>query len=253
MTLSLSALILKLLLHSVAFSQCPPPAPNEEVLRASDFQWSYSLPALITRFQEILASPRRLPQRAFWDESQSAWILPYDLSRGGPVRLPESFIRSVRRHLEEAWRLDYIDGVFFPDMGHSHFLIPQDKWDRDYAPIPVREMARLYEKMLADPELKILYHTAEQLEVRTPDGELDRDRRLQWRFYSRNLVGDNRGEGRLELLQNPRSRANTVSDVPGYRWWGAGFNVSAQRQGCFTARDARGETFRFDLSLSDLE
>ena len=77
------------------------------------------------------------------------------------------------------------------------------------------------------------------------------DRRVQWRLFSRNLVGDNRGEGRLELRQEPGHRFNTLSGLPGHFWYGAGFNISANKDGCFAA-DVRGKTLRFDLSLYDL-
>lgn len=232
-------------------SRCPAEAAGETPLRASDFHWNYELPELIQRFAEIKVWPRRLSRRAFWDEKTRRILLPYDAARSGPVAVPANFILSVQKHVEEAFRLKYVDGLFFPDMGHSHFLVPTRHWST-VRNMPVPQMARSYEFMMGLPDLKILYHTAEQLRFHSDDGVPSTDRRVQWRFFSRNLVGDNRGEGRLELHQNPEHRSNTVQGVAGYEWWGAGFNISANDQGCFAAM-VDGVPLRFDLSLYDLE
>jgi hypothetical protein len=207
---------------------------------------------MLQRFVEVYNLPQRLGRHAYVDAQTGQIKLPYDAGRGGDVAVPASFIASVRAHIENALRLEYVDAVFFPDMGHSHFLIPQAKWDSTYSRFESGRMSRQYEQMMADPDLKILYHTAEQLQFLDKQNRLAGDRRLQERFYSRNLVGDNRGEGRLELLQNREHVANTVSEVAGYYWWGAGFNVSANKEGCFVYND-RGVERYFDLSLYDLE
>lgn len=207
---------------------------------------------MLTRFAEIYESPARLGRHAYVDSLSGKIKLPYDPGRGGDVVLPESFVASVRAHIESALRLEYIDAVFFPDMGHSHFLVPQKIYDEKYSKYPGAEFSRLYEDFMADPDLKIFYHTAEQLSMLDANKKLRPERRIQERFYSRNLVGDNRGEGRLELVQNRTHSMNSVSEVPGYYWWGAGFNVSAHKDGCFIYND-RGVERYFDLSLYDLE
>lgn len=207
---------------------------------------------MLTRFVEIYEAPARLGRHAYIDTLSGKIKLPYDAGRGGDVVLPESFVASVRAHIESALRLEYIDAVFFPDMGHSHFLVPQKKYDEKYSKYPGAEFSRLYEDFMNDPDLKIFYHTAEQLSMLDANKKLRPERRIQERFYSRNLVGDNRGEGRLELVQNRTHSMNSVSEVTGYYWWGAGFNVSAHKDGCFIYND-RGVERYFDLSLYDLE
>lgn len=225
---------------------------SREPLYNTDFHWDYTLPELLQRFIDVYTLPKRLGRHAYVDTRSGQIKLPYDTERGGDVTVPLSFIASVRAHIESALRLEYVDAVFFPDMGHSHFLIPQATWESKYRHFESGQMSRQYEQMMADPDLKILYHTAEQLKLLDSQKNLLNDRRLQERFYSRNLVGDNRGEGRLELLQNREHRANTVGEVEGYYWWGAGFNVSANKDGCFVYND-RGVERYFDLSLYDLE
>src|SRR5690606_25957060 len=100
---------------------------------------------------------------------------------------------------------------------------------------PASEGKLRYEKMFANPEIKFLYHTAEQFKFRGDDGELFPDRHLQWRFFTRNLVGDNKGQGRLELIYNHSSSHNTAHNYEQetYRYWGAGIYFTANKDGCF--------------------
>jgi hypothetical protein len=83
------------------------------------------------------------------------------------------------------------------------------------------------------------------------DDQVLPDPHIEWRHQTRNVVGDNDGQDRIELLQNPDSKANTARDYPGYRYFGAGFNVSASADGCFPFIQD-GELRWYDLSLSDL-
>lgn len=232
-------------------ARCRPETVADEKLYSGDFKWDYTLPEMVQRFLDIYAGPKRLQKRAYWNAGKKRFELPYLANRGGAVVLPESFVRSVGRHIVSADKGGYIDGVFFPDMGHSHFLIPESIWNEKYSDYPVGDIGKLYEGLFQEPALEILYHTAEQLTTRNPDGTLVDDARTKWRYETRNIVGDNIGHG-LKVLQNPQSRANTVAEVPGYFWHSAGFNVSANENGCFSV-EAGGKTRRFDLSLFDLE
>lgn len=221
-------------------------------LVSEDFRWGYSLPELISRFTEIYSSEKRLQKRAYWDSKNQVFKLPYDSNRGGDVVLPLKLVESVRNHIEAGFEMKVIDGVFFPDMGHSHFLIPIQKYQEIYDPFPVNQLAKFYETLLADSDLKVLYHTAEQLKTRDENNQVLPDERIQFRFRTRNLVGRNDGSRELLFLQNPESVANTAHDLEGHRYYGAGFNLSANQNGCFRyTRD--GKDSFFDLSLYDLE
>ncbi len=241
-------------LTAVSFdaARCRPETSADPKIYSSDFRWDYTLPELIARFQEMYVSPKRLERRAYWNAAAGRFELPYLPDRGGAVPLPASFARSVARHIEDAFASDYVDGVFFPDMGHSHFLVPQDLWDTKYSTYPTNRMSAMYGDLMADPGLEVLYHTAEQLKTLDAERRPIGDERTRFRHRTRNIVGGNAGRGGLKVLQNPESPANTVGEVPGYYWWSAGFNLSANAAGCFTYT-AKGRTFRFDISLFDLE
>jgi hypothetical protein len=231
---------------------CEPQRPMDQVIYNSDFKWDYELAEMIDLSVVMYSSLKRLDRRAFFDTKKNKYFLPFDKERGGQVELPESFINSITQHIEKAFQRQFIDAVFFPDMGHSHILIPEVKYRAEYSAIPTSSMNLLYEKIFNDPEIKVVYHTAEQLKSLDENRQPLPDKKVQWRFYTRNLVGDNQGEKKIEIYNAlDESRANTLGGVAGFYWWGAGFSISANQNGCFSyKRD--GKMFNYDISLYDL-
>lgn len=235
-----------------ATDRCRPETDADEKLRSEDFHWGYTLPEMLAAFETTYASPKRLSRRAYWNAQAGRLELPFMPEQGGAVVLPETLVRAVTRHIEKALETGLADAVFFPDMGHSHLLVPEDLWKSKYDLFPVARFSQLYTEMFSDPRVEVFYHTAEQLKTRGEDGALIADARTQERYRTRNIAGPISADAGLRVLQNPESRANTVSSVPGYFWWGAGFNLSANQNGCFSYT-AKGKTYRYDLSLFDLE
>lgn len=235
-------------------SPCGPPNQNEEFLYSEDFHWNMTMEEIETKFTSIYSSQRRLKGRAYWDNQMGSYILPLD--HGGEiqkVKIGETFISSVSRHIEKALQLSLAKAVIFPDMGHSHLLIPEDYFNREILPLPNSQTDLAYEKMLNSEKTKFLYHTAEQLKMKDAEQSLLSDRFLQWRFYTRNLVGDNFNQGLLDIHSALDSKGNTANErhFPHFRWWGAGFNLSASQNGCF-AYQSGDQTFYYDISLEDL-
>lgn len=235
--------------------RCRPDSADDKKLYSSDFRWGYPINELILRFQEIYASEKRLQKRMYWDQEKQSLFLPLSSTWGGDAGTPISFVESVRRHVEEALRLEYVDGIFFPDMGHSHFYVPKDRWSA-ITDKPINEFNKVYEAFFREPTLKVLYHTAEQLKSLDSDGKPFTDRKTFWRFSSRNIFGDNQAMGHLQILQTEPGtieyKANTIGEVSGYSRWGGGFNISASEKGCYAYLN-EGRVQYFDLSLSDLE
>lgn len=249
---SLNALAVQNTLE-IDLEKCAPETSADAKLTANDYIWDYTFDSMAQAFQQINnQSDKRLPRRMYWDADQKALILPYETARGGGVKVPSQFIENIKNHILTAYSQKYIDYVFFPDMGHSHFLIPNAKWNKIYNPIPVNQFSRMYEKMLADKDLKILYHTAEQLKTLDSQDQVLPDAHVQWRHKTRNIMGLNNGKKPLVILQNPASKANTVDEYPGHKWWGSGFNISANSNGCINLKKENGDELRFDLSLYDL-
>jgi hypothetical protein len=234
---------------------CAPPSPTEEYVYQDDFKWGLSLVEMKALFQKLYESPKRFINRVFWSEKEQNFIAPLEMI-GGTKALVMSplFISSLRAHLEQALKQGHADFGFFPDMGHNHFLIPQDVWDNEYSQIKIHDRNLFYQSIFADHRLKILYHTAEQLKMEDENRNLILDRYTQYRYYTRNVVGRNDGSKDLEIYYNndPQRKFNTVGEVPGFYWWGAGVNFHSSENGCFEYKTADGKTMRFDISTSDL-
>ncbi len=232
--------------------RCAAPADDEPIVFSNDFSWGYSIEEMGIRYEEIYASGKRLNNRAYWDEDRGAFMLPGTEAWGGDVELSRRLVENVTLHIEQSLALKYVDFVFFPDMGHAHLFIPEDHWQEVYADTPVSEFSRRYEAMFDDPKLKVFYHVAEQLQTRDDDGNLIEDRHTSWRFHTRNVVGDNNWERRIQLLTDFESKANTAHDLPDHKYYGAGFNLSASKDGCFPFENRHGEVQWYDISLEDL-
>lgn len=217
-----------------------------------DFKWGMTLEEIKKKSSEIYDSGKRLKNRAYFNGTNV--VMPISLFGGeGIVKLADQFLVSVQKHIEVGLERGYIDAVIFPDMGHSHFFIPKNYYETVLKPIPIERKAEMYELMLAHPDLKILYHTAEQLTMLGENKKPLDDRIIQWRFFTRNMVGHNKAQGKIELLHNRDSGYNTARSYDEkHRYWGAGFNITASKDGCFSY-EFKGKKFYFDLSFSDLE
>lgn len=228
------------------------PLKSDAPLYANDFKWGYEVQELISKFFEIYNSNKRLPQKAYWDQSSKKLLLPIRNEWGDPVPINENFVQSISRHIEKAFELKVIDGVFFPDMGHSHLLIPENHYKKNYQNFEVREFSKKYENFFQDPAVEVLYHTAEQIKMRDENGHLLENPYVQFRHKTRNPVGNLHPQSELKFLENKNSAANTAGAPDGYVWWGGGFNLSANQDGCF-AYSNKGQIFYFDISLYDLD
>lgn len=234
-------------------TNCEPPNANEEYLYNSDFHWGYGLDEMRGRFKEVYDSGKRLKDRAYYDKQLESYVLVHNTINGRkPVKIEDHFIASVQRHIENALNLNYVDGIFFPDMGHSHLLVTHKVYEEKIKDMPVADMHLAYEIMLADKNTHFLYHTAEQLQTLDKQNNLLPGKYLQWRYYTRNLVGNNYSDS-LMILNNFESKANTVNTpMPNkFKWWSAGYNLTANKKGCFSYT-FKGKTYYFDISLEDL-
>lgn len=233
-------------------SHCGVQATDEPAVYSSDFSWGMKLDEIKKKYEEIYKSGKRLKSRAWFDGENI--VMPHKSFGNGfnKVKLTKKFIKSVRGHVENAMRLGYVDALIFPDMGHSHLFIPQSTYDKVQR-ASGGETWKFYELVFQQPDLKVLYHTAEQLEMIDENKKPIDDRKIQWRFFTRNLVGGNQALGKLELLHNETHSHNTGHDYDdNHKYYGAGFNISASVDGCFPFK-VNGKTYYFDLSFYDLE
>ena len=235
----------------LVFASCDKPTANEKPIMQNDFYWGFSLVDMAAKFSEMYSKPQRLQGRAYYDKMKDHYVMPFTAAQGGNFVITKGAIAAIKYHIEEALKHTYANFVFFPDMGHAHFMIPQRSYDKFYASLPVSQLSRLYAMAFADEDVKFLYHTAEQLQTLEEDNKtLKVDRAIQWRYYTRNLVGQNKSGGTIEIAHDLESKANTVGELEDYRNFG-GFNISAQKDSCFSYT-YKGQEYFFDISMEDL-
>lgn len=232
-----------------ARARCVPRATEEPVIDQSDFVHDHSEARLRARAEAQYRSAKRLVDRAYYNRHRERFELPVSLDRQRHLALKalpleERLIASVIRHVEIALYFGYARFITLSDMGHWHFLVPEDFYDRQIEPLSPRRLDLVYSRISAHPETRYLYHTAEHF--RPLDLEGIDDRALQWRHFTRSLVGDNRMLGSIHpvLADN---RWNTLHKLPGYRKF-SGFYLHANADGCFAFRH-NGQIRRFDIGL----
>jgi hypothetical protein len=239
-------------------NECLAPAANEPYVIASDFSWNMTGPEMSQAFDRSYKSPKRLHKRFYFDPQSKTWQapLPFEDSNGAAVlaTIPDNFTKNITLHIEKALERGYAEYVFFPDMGHSHFFLPEKIWNKKYDHLELpAQFVKIYEGLTSEPELKVLYHTGEQLKFTGEDQKLINDSWLQWRYYTRNILGDNLGKALLDILfiGKDSTEYNTVRTVDKHFYWSSGFNIHASNQGCFSY-NFKGQTLYFDISFEDL-
>lgn len=229
---------------------CLAEKPDDAFLYWDDFPWKQNREDVEKRAKALYVSPKRLKTRAYYDAVRGQFVFPKDSTRAEAV-IPTRFLVGVRTHVEQALRLGYADSVIFSDMGHSHFFLPEKIYQENYTGIWTPESLTAF---LNEPSLKVLYHTAEQIELAEKDESGEsypvKDKWSGWRYYTRNVVGMNDGSARMEVLLHQGDGYNTLRDYEGHHY-SAGFNLSANEKGCFPYRH-KGETKWFDLSMEDI-
>lgn len=221
------------------------PAP---VLYANSFHFNMSLEEVDAAYVKTYASEERLLAHALYDAEKNHFI---SKKADEFLVFPEAYIKAVILHVENSLRLNYVRYIFFPDMGHSHMFVPQDYFDNVVQASGAKSALESLNIILKAPGLKTLYHTAEQLRLIDDDKKVLEDRYLQWRFYTRNPIIDNNGHIEIATNFDAKGGHNTVHHLAGHKYF-SGFNLSANKKGCFPFEDAQGQIQYFDLSGWDL-
>lgn len=209
---------------------------------------------LAEKFIRIYDSGMRLSSRAEYDPKTKSYSLYYKSPGDASVVVPitSAFIQSITTHIETAIAAGYADHVFQADMGHSHLYIEESRWQKNYEAID--SIPKLYEAMFSDPSLRVLYHLSEMRLLLDKNKKPLIDEVTQFKFWHRNFIGRNDGTDQFETPIAPAGKgaANNVGELPGYRRYGGGFQISASKDGCFPFKDKKGEIRYFDISLETL-
>jgi hypothetical protein len=192
------------------------------------------------RYQEDYGERIRNPLRAKECLFGSAeFVVSY---RGGEFKVPCRFITETIRHLKEMIVTGAARYLFPLDANHGHLGIPIATWEK-YKHLPPD---RVMQKILQDPSLIVLYHTAEHLQNPGPrDDKLHSDVR-SW-IEKRNVLGF--FDGRPNQILTPDPRGYGVAMPEGY-WPYSGFEFLASPMGELFVFVAN-KTITFDIGLED--
>ena len=235
---------------------CKEQVKEEPILYATDVSYSNSKEELMEDWSKVYYSGKRLEHRAFVKEGQVyGKVSLYNDTEY--FKLPSYFVENIKVHIEEALKKRLVDAIYFPDMGHSHFYIPMKDYQEKIA--GKKSRGETFKLIAENKDIKVVYHTAEKLNtLSNPD--FNNSHYLRWRYYTRNLLGQNNGNKAVEIMAvhdlfttgRPNKIGNTIgqSDMPTHRWY-AGFNLSASKDGCFEYT-YQNKSYYFDISYSDL-
>jgi hypothetical protein len=187
------------------------------------------------RYIDLFNSPKRLENRLYFD--QEKWLLPKNKSQ---IVIETNFLNSLANHIEQAFQMGVIEHLFYPDIGHLHFYLPP------------KLSTVLDAASLKKQELKVVYHTAERLMMKSGYTKRDSLEYRKFRYRTRNLVGGFDARGVLEVPYAHKNKAfNTLHEIPGfpeYERIGKTLYLSANKNGCIGFK-MKGKTSYFDISF----
>ena len=245
---------------AVSKQRCALPYKNKSYITNKDFSWHLSLLELINLSKSLYHSNKSLYNKAYYDSSQKSFMLPVHvaLNTTKNIKLSENFILNLISHIETALEKNYADEINYADMGHSHFLIPKNYYKEKVGSTKINKDEE-YHNILKSPKTLFVYHTAEQLNIANKLGgryHLPENDYLKHRYLTRNIIGYNNGSKQLDVVpMESLTNYNTfeIRDIRSskyneYKWYGAGYYMSANYQGCFPFLK-NGILYYFDLSL----
>lgn len=160
--------------------------------------------------------------------------------------LPCRFVTETIRHLREILEVGAARYLFPLDLDHAHLGIPKESWESKYRELPGGEIVP---RILRDPDLVALYHSAEHLTAVDPEtGKVDRETQ-NW-IEKRNILGFYDGRS-IEILP-PHPKGFGVGMPDSYHPYG-GFDFLASprgRLGVFLEDDSI--VFDLTLDISDV-
>lgn len=84
---------------NVDLKRCIADLPGEVPVYSSDFKWNMTLEEIRNAAVTMYKSEKRLAKRAYYDEATKSYVFPMDASRGGNVKIPEQFVKTIAKHV----------------------------------------------------------------------------------------------------------------------------------------------------------
>ena len=241
----------------IAKKRCANYKTKKSYVNTQSYKWHISLKDLFILSNKLYDSHKTLFNSVYYDIQEKSFMLP--LKNYQSIKLSETVISSLIAHIEIALENNYADEINFSDMGHSHFLIPKDYYKKHFT--KYTSFHDRYKKAFNSKKTLLLYHTAEQVDLKvTREGlnyKLPEDEYLRHRYLTRNLIGYLDGSNKLELVQvhDLNTQYNTFgardlekSKYKDYEWFSSGHYMYANHQACFPFKK-EGVLYYFDISI----
>jgi hypothetical protein len=207
----------------------------DEFLNETKITFHASRKVIQQRFNHLNSQNKRLKKRMFLRGEE--FILPHS---NGEISLQQSFLNSLAHQVELAFKMNVVEFLFYPDFGHGHLYIPKESLESSM------------ETTLANSKLKIVYHTAEKLMMKSGRDKRDPIDYRQFRYRTRNLVGGFDEKASLEVHYAHNNKVfNTLHRIAGaenYERTGGSLYLSASQSGCIGYKH-RNKTYFFDISF----
>lgn len=205
---------------------------SDNVLISKNYPASQTAAQVQLLYTTLLENQERLEYRVMRSETGDYKIPLVPINSHGIqnptnwVPFPEHIAATIIRHTHQALEKNYAQHVFFPDMGHGHFYLPQNK--AVLLNSTTHNDVSRWTSLMNDPELVILYHTRENYDLSESLTHPDIS------FYNehRNLLGSWSNPDILQVLAGPGGTPNTVRVIPNMASVGTIY-FSATAKGCF--------------------
>lgn len=226
-------------------AECPA-SPSQDDVNIGDFPFQsepgegasvifeYDTSAMSELHGEFYASGRVATNRMYNESGE--WKLSF---RNDLVSVPSEFVNHLQIGIDELLKKDAFDYLFFPDAGHAHIMLRAGKEFSGKSLLSESEL----EKLLADGDLALLFHSGEQLDY----GHQDTSRSV----FERNSVVEfsSRYESGPESYLLPITERQEIVQrvLDGYDYTSMTIYFHASQSGCLRAESA--DDYFYDISM----
>jgi len=230
-----------------AKNRCGTPSSDYPQMTAEGYSFSMPWSELERSYYWTYNSDLRLPNFAYFDKQKDSFVANSNLSQN-PIPMNVFFLYGIKKQIESALKLGLADFISLTDMGVARFYVPSKKWNKIRTQFKVpSDWPKIYQKIMEDRDTKIFYPTALHFDLLAM--KESKEAHENFRYINRNLIARN-FSGDLDVLYKLDDKFNTRWELEGHRMITAAFNISANKNGCFSFTH-EGQKYYFDLSFEN--
>lgn len=204
-------------------------------------EWYYSASEISAAYRYHHDYGRRLKNPVSCDISGSNCSANF---KGKKIGVPDKLLNEIKRHITEMLKAGAARYIFDLDTGHGHLALPKNTIERYWKKYNAWE---LLDAAFRNPNLAVLYHTAEHLKVAESDPADVKD----W-LAKRNVLAKFDGSPN-KILKPMKNGTGRGVDPPLDSFGGIDFSVHKNGNLFLYVRSEDGRTYSllFDISFDD--